>query len=189
MIKQYIRDKNRQRIGLLVAIGEDHTKIRIGWSLCNIRKDNFDPILAERIAYGRASEGRGKDTLPRSIEVQYGRFVQRTQRYFHGRVVNPKGTNYVPDPRVGQVDRREHHGGSLAEHIAPSVKNYEKPKSVRQLVLSLNHGTELWGGKLQELCVLHGLRVASETPGKILSTMCRDGEIKKEPLVTGTYRR
>lgn len=56
MIKQYIRDKNRNPIGLVLY--DPRRPDDFLWSLCNIKKgDKFDKSLAHNVAYARNRKG------------------------------------------------------------------------------------------------------------------------------------
>jgi hypothetical protein len=53
MIVQYVRDLNRNPVGVVVAIGPD----QVGWSVCH-PKDRFDKVRGLNIAIGRAQAGK-----------------------------------------------------------------------------------------------------------------------------------
>jgi len=53
MLIKYVRDKNRNLVGVVVAIGRD----QIGWSKCNFKKgDRFNKDLGKQIAIARAKK-------------------------------------------------------------------------------------------------------------------------------------
>ena len=76
---QYIRTKDRQKIGVLIACQIDG-KIRFGWSLC-CKKDKFDKYRGIEIAYGRASRTCYL-TIPPSIMYSFINFISRCKRYY-----------------------------------------------------------------------------------------------------------
>lgn len=53
--KQYMRDGQRNKIGVMAAIKEGE-QIYIGFSKCNIKRDKFDKVIGTRMAYGRAGK-------------------------------------------------------------------------------------------------------------------------------------
>ncbi len=86
MLVRYARDKNNQKIGVVVALG----KGKIGWSSCYQGNeqdwnappaDKFNKELGLKIAIGRAEKGSRKripDVLLRSIVESY----QSAELYF-----------------------------------------------------------------------------------------------------------
>lgn len=84
LIKQYIRNKKRNRIGIMVGFEKDG-KIYYGWSRCN-RKDKFDKTRGFGIASARAFRRHGNNNflnIPQSIRLDLARFICRCNRYFH----------------------------------------------------------------------------------------------------------
>lgn len=51
---QYIRDKKRNKKGVLVAGLNKENKVCFGWSVCNMKEDEFDFYEAFKRAQGRA---------------------------------------------------------------------------------------------------------------------------------------
>lgn len=86
MIKQYVRDKKGQKIGLLVADyvlspNKDCTFITVGHSKWNKKLDKYDTYLAHKIAVSRA--WKQSSTLPaHSIRKEYVKFCHRCLCYF-----------------------------------------------------------------------------------------------------------
>jgi hypothetical protein len=85
-LKQFIRAKNGQPIGLIVAI-KDGDSFRIGWSLTAVKKgDKFNKHLGERIAISRAMSST-PTTFPDAVYRTYypkGKrsFTDRCKAYF-----------------------------------------------------------------------------------------------------------
>lgn len=84
MIAEYIRDKNGNKRGLVVALKRDDGHIGIGWSLCN-KKDEFDRDRAWFIAVGRANKGSERENgyLPAGSANAVQDMVTRAFMYFH----------------------------------------------------------------------------------------------------------
>lgn len=78
-IFQYIK-RNQKIVGLLIGV-RCGLEISIGWSLCNIKKDEFDMETALAICYTRLSR---RDQIPPSIIPDVERFVYRCHSYFTG---------------------------------------------------------------------------------------------------------
>jgi hypothetical protein len=74
-IFEYIRNRNGQPIGLVLAQNEG-----IGWSALNPR-DRFDKELALRIARGRIQNGYSEEP-PRHVQAKMTLFSKRAERYF-----------------------------------------------------------------------------------------------------------
>ena len=86
MLTRYVRDKDNQKIGVVVALGRG----KIGWSSCYQgnaadpwapMKDKFDKVLGLKIAKGRAEKGSRKripDALLRTVVESY----QAAELYF-----------------------------------------------------------------------------------------------------------
>ena len=84
VIKQYLRDKNNQKIGLLVCLwNEDQDSAVIGWSRCGLR-DTFNVQQAHDIAVGRALLGDSGRNVPYAILFDVFDFMGRCRRYFKG---------------------------------------------------------------------------------------------------------
>jgi hypothetical protein len=77
MIFEYVRNKKRQRIGVVVALD----KTSIGWSACNIKKDRFDKELGLKIAMGRAEHS--VSPIPPHILPTFNYMVDRAYRYYN----------------------------------------------------------------------------------------------------------
>jgi len=80
-IKQFIRYKNREKIGVMVAkkVGDS---VKISWSLCN-KMDYFDPKFGESMAEARIDVNRCPN-IPSSIVDQLENFKKRSEIYFVG---------------------------------------------------------------------------------------------------------
>lgn len=80
-IIQYIRNKHRDKIGILLANVENGSVIRIGYSLKCKRDKNFNREFGIKIARARALNDR-PFKVPRSIHPQFKHFEERAGRYF-----------------------------------------------------------------------------------------------------------
>ena len=94
MIHQYIKGKNGQLIGCVVAINRE----KVGWSKCRttygiqmvngikypVGPDKFDKKKALEIAIGRATRNPVYDLnhVPRSIVNHVNDMFKRSERYF-----------------------------------------------------------------------------------------------------------
>ena len=81
MLLHYIRGKNRERIGIVVAL--DHNKI--GWSRCHLPLDKFDLDKGLKIATGRAQSGKNweaEENVPYDVRIEIEKMHDRASRYF-----------------------------------------------------------------------------------------------------------
>lgn len=79
-LKKFIRNKHREKIGVIVGQKTYNGDISIGWSLCN-RKDTFDKAVGDQIAIGRML--KGSDTpLPHAVMAEVDHLRKRCQAYF-----------------------------------------------------------------------------------------------------------
>lgn len=85
MIKEYVRNKNRQKIGTLIAKPFGDNYFSIGWSKAHSQLDDFDTELGDKIAIGRAEIGRSLKDVPHSFKNKVNNFIDRSQRYFKDR--------------------------------------------------------------------------------------------------------
>jgi hypothetical protein len=85
MLFQYVRNKNHQRIGVLVAMKvediDDKTHVVVGWSKCN-RKDRFNSDSGKELAIRRIGTGRTTVAIPRGVREHLAKFTDRAKRYF-----------------------------------------------------------------------------------------------------------
>lgn len=93
MLKQFIRNKNNQKIGVLVADSVDG-QVLVGWSMARRAgrsklykrsQDEFDVQRGMEVATGRMYMG-SKTEIPNSIRDTYLSFVNRANRYFQDSV-------------------------------------------------------------------------------------------------------
>ena len=81
--KQYMRDANRNKIGVMVAIKDDK-EIYFGFSKCNTMKDSFSKTIGTEIAIGRAKKHHKSNVyevmslLPDSARGQFMEFASLT---------------------------------------------------------------------------------------------------------------
>lgn len=90
MLKQYIRDKKNNPIGILLATQKDNV-IHIGWSLCS-KKDKFNKEKGMTIAEGRLNSyflpldyysTKFELKHPHSIQRDVDYIVDRAKRYYN----------------------------------------------------------------------------------------------------------
>jgi hypothetical protein len=88
VLKQYIRDKKNNPIGILLATQEDNG-IHIGWSLCS-KKDKFNKEKGMTIALGRMNVyyiDNDMDymltVIPNTIKKDFQYIYDRADRYFN----------------------------------------------------------------------------------------------------------
>lgn len=83
-IYQYVRNRRRERVGVVVATKREDNTVGLGYSLCATKRgDNFDSERALEIALGRADaypyfEGN----IPQSVTKDWMEVVDRAHRYF-----------------------------------------------------------------------------------------------------------
>lgn len=81
VIYQFVHNRRRQKVGVVLAKKTSNGSVGIGWSLCN-PKDDFNKNHALAIAEGRADKFGGIDTIPHSITKDFNIIVDRANRYF-----------------------------------------------------------------------------------------------------------
>ncbi len=85
MISEYIRrvrDGRRVKIGMLVAGRRTNGHVYVGWSKCNMGKDEFDRKVAHNIAMKRFNDLHSKVGPPESIRKDVLRFMSRCVRFY-----------------------------------------------------------------------------------------------------------
>lgn len=82
IIIEYVRDKNRRRIGVLAAVVDNQFGVNYGYSLCH-KNDKFDASIGKRLAIGRANNtiewGKG-ESFPSLIDHALDDFHEKTER-------------------------------------------------------------------------------------------------------------
>lgn len=86
---QYVRDKNGNPRGVLVAVKNGNycgpQSFKVGYSLCN-KKDSFSKNMALKIALGRAVSVDhcypGVVCYPREVQKMLPAFFERCKRYY-----------------------------------------------------------------------------------------------------------
>jgi hypothetical protein len=81
IIYQFVTNRRRQKVGVVLAKKMPNGSVGIGWSLCN-PKDEFNKVHALAIAEGRAENFGGIDEIPRSINEDIDVIIDRATRYF-----------------------------------------------------------------------------------------------------------
>ncbi len=80
MLIRYVRNKRREKIGVLVALGRNN----VGWSRCN-KTDRFNKDRGLHIAIMRAQMYNTMELASRvcpSMQLDYIKMVNRANRYF-----------------------------------------------------------------------------------------------------------
>jgi hypothetical protein len=85
-IFQYVRNRRREKVGVVVATRRSDNTIGLGFSLCATnRGDKFNPATALEIAVGRAENfPHFKAVLPQSVKADWDMIYDRACRYFKG---------------------------------------------------------------------------------------------------------
>lgn len=85
-IYQYVRNRRREKVGVVVAIKRSDNTVGFGYSLCAANKgDTFNPVTALEIALGRAENfPHFKGDIPQSVENDWSVIYDRATRYFKG---------------------------------------------------------------------------------------------------------
>lgn len=86
VIYQFVHNRRRQKVGVVLAKKLGNNSVGLGWSLCNPR-DEFNKQHAINIALGRAENGGGVDPIPRSVSKDFNVIIDRASRYFKGCLV------------------------------------------------------------------------------------------------------
>lgn len=84
MIKQYVKDKKGQPIGVMVAVLNEDV-VTFGWSLCH-KSDQFSKKKGTMIAENRAVSGKAT-YLPETLSKPMVKFIDRAGRYFEPKPV------------------------------------------------------------------------------------------------------
>lgn len=79
---QYIRRKNGQPRGVVVAYKGEDNLIYVGYSLCNTRVDKFDKQIGINKAVTRAASSIISESLPHSIRKDVENMEDRASRFF-----------------------------------------------------------------------------------------------------------
>jgi hypothetical protein len=86
-IFQYVRNRRRQKVGVVVATKRADNTIGLGYSLCAInRGDSFNAVTALNIALGRAENFPyfKCEEIPHSVVNDWATIYDRAIRYFKG---------------------------------------------------------------------------------------------------------
>lgn len=83
IIKQYIKDRKQNRVGVVLAFKEDND-VYIGWSRANINAgDRFNKDFGDMIAKNRAKTGSNKQ-IPHDFKPVIENIARRAKSYFKG---------------------------------------------------------------------------------------------------------
>lgn len=106
VISQWVKDKNGQLVGHLVAYVPNQTLVDIGWkdivyvgySFCDTRYDKFDKSVAKIMSDDKAiqlSLAKNVDKIlskvPYNYRADFEYFVRRVKRYYKGK----KGSEWL----------------------------------------------------------------------------------------------
>ena len=80
-------NRNRRRVGYIVAGKTLDGMIIFGWSKCSLA-DDFDANLAREIAYGRLSTSTNKP-MPAAFKAFMPEFLHRCMKYFQVNNIQP----------------------------------------------------------------------------------------------------
>ena len=86
-IFQYVRNRRRQKVGVVAALKRSDNTVGLGYSLCATnRGDSFNPTTALNIALGRADTFPHFECkeIPQSVEKDWSEIYDRAVRYFKG---------------------------------------------------------------------------------------------------------
>jgi len=86
VIFQYVRNRRREKVGVVVATKRPDNTVGFGYSLCATnRGDTFNPVTALEIAVGRADNfPHFQGEIPQSVESDWSEIYDRACRYFKG---------------------------------------------------------------------------------------------------------
>lgn len=85
---EYIRDKNKQPRGIVVAYRDNENQVQVGWSLCNIKVDKFNKEigLAKAIESGLPiwffESPTANTGVASSVKDNVNKMVKRAVKYF-----------------------------------------------------------------------------------------------------------
>ena len=90
VIFQYVRNRRRQKVGVVAAIRRSDNTVGFGFSLCALnRGDEFNPVTALEIAVGRAENfPHFKADVPHSVMDDWRIIYDRACRYFKGSTID-----------------------------------------------------------------------------------------------------
>ena len=87
-IHEFVLNRKRQRVGVVLASPAPNGEVAIGWSLCNTKKgEKYDNDRGILIALGRARNYGGIDPVPTSLAKTAAFMVGRAKRYFKDKSV------------------------------------------------------------------------------------------------------
>jgi hypothetical protein len=83
-IFQYVRNRRREKVGVVVATKRSDNTVGLGYSLCATKRgDDFNPATALEIALGRADNyPYFQGVIPQSVVKDWTEIVDRADRYF-----------------------------------------------------------------------------------------------------------
>lgn len=79
MLKQYVRDKNNNPIGVMLSVLVDDC-IQYGYSICH-KNDKYDKVKGMLIAFNRLNAKR-MSAIPIKMESAFEDFIERSEKYW-----------------------------------------------------------------------------------------------------------
>jgi hypothetical protein len=87
-IHEFILNRQRQRVGVVLAAPTPSGEVAVGWSLCKTNAgEKFNEERGIHIAYGRAVNYGGVDPIPTSVLKTASFMATRAKRYFKDKSV------------------------------------------------------------------------------------------------------
>ena len=96
LLIHYILDRKRRRVGVLVAAKPDGGEVPLmGWSLCNMKRDNFNKYIGlckalDRLQHGNPVIDDEDFFIPNTVACELPHFSERVERYFKTLPVAPE---------------------------------------------------------------------------------------------------
>jgi len=78
---QYVRDRKRRRVGVMLA-RKVNDELKISFSLCNMKLDKFCKKRGLLIAQARLDKPKIRH-VPQSVRHSLASFIDRAERYYH----------------------------------------------------------------------------------------------------------
>lgn len=96
VLKQFIRNSDGTRRGLMLGFRDHKDQIYVGWSLCHPHLDKFDEETGIRIAYDRAfTPNSRKMKVPKEITREVANFCWRCHDYFKECEFSPRVDSWI----------------------------------------------------------------------------------------------
>jgi hypothetical protein len=81
---KYERDKNGQPVGVVIAFKDENEIVKLGWSKCNVKEEQFNKNIGINKAISRARDYREVDErdAPYKTQKEISDMIERLGRYF-----------------------------------------------------------------------------------------------------------